>query len=303
MRFLAFVVVAACNPAFQIEATDLLPDAAPPVDTDGDTVADIEDNCPAAPNAAQSDEDEDGVGDACDNCPVVANPNQERDGDADDVGDHCDPRPTIAGDCLILFDSFDDAGAFAAHWTVHAETAPMTTAAPGHVSIAPMNTLPIALVARDDDGAILLGPHDVQAITRGTPTLNGQVAAVTRAGSGQSGYVCGVQQRFSTSGVEVLTGSYSEGGPSAYSSNALFTEVTSTIGLWRLLTPQGSDSRLLRCRAELGSAAGNIENLTDPTYDPPAMGGSGVRITKDPFDVRAVALYQVASTCPAPLRR
>lgn len=39
---------------------------APPLDTDGDGVADTTDNCPAAANATQADLDGDGLGDACD---------------------------------------------------------------------------------------------------------------------------------------------------------------------------------------------------------------------------------------------
>jgi thrombospondin type 3 repeat protein len=41
----------------------------PPVDTDGDGVADERDNCPRVPNSNQTDSDGDGVGDACDECP------------------------------------------------------------------------------------------------------------------------------------------------------------------------------------------------------------------------------------------
>jgi hypothetical protein len=73
-----------------------------PADTDGDGVADRDDNCPAEPNPDQADLDSDGVGDACDpdrdndgvddsldNCPAVANPTQA-DGDGDGEGDACD---------------------------------------------------------------------------------------------------------------------------------------------------------------------------------------------------------------------
>ena len=62
------------------------------IDTDGDGIPDINDNCPYTPNPLQTDSDGDGIGDACDNCPLVANPNQE-DADDDGVGDLCDNCP------------------------------------------------------------------------------------------------------------------------------------------------------------------------------------------------------------------
>ncbi len=40
-----------------------------PPDTDGDGVADAQDNCPYVPNPDQMDSDGDGIGDACDQCP------------------------------------------------------------------------------------------------------------------------------------------------------------------------------------------------------------------------------------------
>jgi Thrombospondin type 3 repeat len=39
-----------------------------PVDSDGDGIADTQDNCPTVANADQKDSDGDGVGDACDQC-------------------------------------------------------------------------------------------------------------------------------------------------------------------------------------------------------------------------------------------
>ena len=59
------------------------------LDTDGDGLCGLDDNCPELPNPDQADEDGDGVGDACDNCPKVANRGQE-DTDGDGIGDSCD---------------------------------------------------------------------------------------------------------------------------------------------------------------------------------------------------------------------
>jgi hypothetical protein len=59
------------------------------VDSDGDGICDIEDNCPAKANPGQEDGDRDGVGDVCDNCPKVANADQ-KDTDKDGIGDACD---------------------------------------------------------------------------------------------------------------------------------------------------------------------------------------------------------------------
>lgn len=76
--------------------------SAVPTDLDGDGVVDDKDNCPAVPNADQTDTDGDKLGDACDpdddddgkfdeddNCPLVANPDQ-KDVDGDGIGDACE---------------------------------------------------------------------------------------------------------------------------------------------------------------------------------------------------------------------
>jgi hypothetical protein len=61
-----------------------------PVDTDGDGVRNLMDNCPALINASQTDTDSDSRGDPCDNCPSNANVSQ-LDSDSDGQGDACDP--------------------------------------------------------------------------------------------------------------------------------------------------------------------------------------------------------------------
>ena len=82
-------------------------------DSDGDTVADVSDNCPGVPNQDQLDSDSNGLGDACtpspddrdgdsvidsiDNCPDTSNFNQYN-LDEDNQGDACDPD--IDGDLL-----------------------------------------------------------------------------------------------------------------------------------------------------------------------------------------------------------
>lgn len=64
----------------------------PPVDSDGDGILDLDDNCPWYVNEFQTDTDGDGVGDACDNCLLHINTRQE-DTDNDTVGNECDNCP------------------------------------------------------------------------------------------------------------------------------------------------------------------------------------------------------------------
>jgi hypothetical protein len=88
-------------------------DDAPPADTDGDTILDADDNCPAIANADQRDHDADLRGDACDLCPHIAD--AEGDSDGDRIGDACDPRNGT--DSLVVFDGFyDDSTALGLGW-------------------------------------------------------------------------------------------------------------------------------------------------------------------------------------------
>jgi len=104
------------------------PDAPPPdanTDRDGDTIRDMDDNCPNVSNTDQADCDGDGIGDACDikadgpdadgdmvsdvcdNCPTVSNLDQLAERDDDEVGDACDPQPDQDGDTIAYFSGFD----------------------------------------------------------------------------------------------------------------------------------------------------------------------------------------------------
>ncbi|MFH1729731.1 MAG: thrombospondin type 3 repeat-containing protein [Pseudomonadota bacterium] len=76
------------------------------IDTDGDTINDVDDNCPNTANEDQLDEDENGVGDVCeeddddldniensiDNCRYIPNEDQA-DADIDGLGDACEDCP------------------------------------------------------------------------------------------------------------------------------------------------------------------------------------------------------------------
>jgi hypothetical protein len=97
------------------------------LDTDGDSVPDVFDNCPLVPNSDQAqslpslqlgdacnpDTDADGVPNAVDNCPRTHNPRQA-DADRDGLGDDCDSKF-----CFVVDDNspgrcLDPAGPFLA---------------------------------------------------------------------------------------------------------------------------------------------------------------------------------------------
>jgi len=88
-----------------------------PTDLDGDGVVDDKDNCPAIPNADQTDTDGDKLGDVCDpdddndgkfdeddNCPLVANADQ-KDSDGNGVGDACEGMADAGADAAIGTDA------------------------------------------------------------------------------------------------------------------------------------------------------------------------------------------------------
>ncbi len=80
-----------CN-GFDDNCNGLTDEDANGVDTDGDLINNLCDNCPLVFNVTQTDSDGDGVGNACDVCPFVGNPGQA-DRDHDGRGDLCDNCP------------------------------------------------------------------------------------------------------------------------------------------------------------------------------------------------------------------
>src|SRR5258706_7930743 len=76
------------EPPGACEVPNPLPCSVPASDRDGDSVQDLNDNCPLVSNPTQVDGDRDGVGNACDNCPATANPDQA-DTNGDGVGNAC----------------------------------------------------------------------------------------------------------------------------------------------------------------------------------------------------------------------
>lgn len=89
---------------FPVERLAVYP-GPPFLDSDGDGITDLVDNCPMTHNPSQLDAEGDGVGDLCDNCPLTLNADQADDGGfntlvPDGIGTACQ-RADIDGDGVI----------------------------------------------------------------------------------------------------------------------------------------------------------------------------------------------------------
>ena len=108
MRGLIPILLAGCSfDRGYVNVPDAPPDADPTVDTDGDGVPDVKDNCPKIANPDQRDWDHDGHGDVCDLCPHLASAT-DPDADGDGVGDDCDPQPGVQNQRLYWMGFYDD---------------------------------------------------------------------------------------------------------------------------------------------------------------------------------------------------
>lgn len=296
---LVVLALAGCNQVFDLKATTPAPPADvidAVLDSDGDGVIDLDDNCRNAPNPTQHDEDHDGLGDVCDNCPLVENHAQADVGEAmpDGVGDACDPHPTDPGDCLVLLDTFVDPAVFASHWQVFQQVGgpPALDPQPELVRVTPAPNYPGGFVARDDTGSPMLGTFAVQLLASASfPVSMTEVAVVSNARQGEplsSGFLCGLQV-----GKNVVVTVDGTGPIGSLSASAVGTQL-----LLRLVSPTKSPGPVT-CRVDYGLAVG-ANTTTSNTLVP---GLVGVLAQQAPADVQAIALYEVATTCPAPTVR
>jgi hypothetical protein len=293
------LLVAGCNQVFDLKATTPAPpaDAIDAVlDSDGDGVIDLDDNCRSVANPSQHDEDRDGVGDACDNCPLVENNAQADVGEAmpDGVGDACDPHPTDPGDCLLLLDTFVDPAVFANHWQpfIQVGGAPAIDPLPEAVRVTPVGNYPGGFVALDEQGLPLMGTFGVQVLAAATFPVNlTEVAAVSNGRAGEpltSGILCGLQ-----TGKIVVATLDGQGPGFSMSASAVGTQL-----LLRLVQPTKVPGTFA-CRADYGFAVGAGMN----TVNTLAPGLVGVTVYLAPQDIEAIAIYEIAATCPTPTIR
>jgi hypothetical protein len=126
----ATAIVALCSAMIACGGNSAKGNTVLPLDSDGDKVLDLTDNCTTLANSDQADLDQDGIGDACDafdngdedadgvenykdNCPARPNSGQ-LDSDNDGAGDACDleiPAPTYCPN------NSDSADALFCHFT------------------------------------------------------------------------------------------------------------------------------------------------------------------------------------------
>ncbi|MGE5186157.1 MAG: thrombospondin type 3 repeat-containing protein [Acidobacteriota bacterium] len=290
-----------CNAVFGLQQT-----APDPGDQDGDGIADIADNCPADANPAQADEDGDGVGDICDTCPLVPNAGdgQTADADGDRVPDACDTHALSKGNCLVLFDSFNDPSSLAANWQVQATDAGSTAVADGgDVVLVPSATsAAITLLASEASGVPANALYDVEVDSgdgvHGTGTA---LAAVSTTSSPTSmGYRC-----------ELLHTSSGDYSVAAYIAPSATPPTDPIVGthireqeLLRLATKNQYGAPRLSCRADFAGAIGAAQ--TPSTVASLAAGSPGVVASGSIARVHAIAIYSFDPTnpgCPTPILR
>jgi len=300
MVAVCLLVAPSCNAVLGIEQTKPMP-----VDADGDGVLDIDDNCRTVPNPDQADEDGDGVGDACDNCPVVVNPDQSLDLDRDGIGDACDPHPANAGDCLVLFESFNDASGFVASWRIDtSDPTPSVVAETGDVVVTVKPTGDsIALLATDLGASALDLQFDVElrATIAIDPDVDG-IRALTNFTDppGTAGSFCSLF-RNGSNGIYYVIGGQLPNSPT--SAGKLSSPPIATDAVLRLVAVDAADSPSLACRVDYGDAVAASLSMTTV---PLSTGAPGVMVEQpSPTKLEAIALYhfQPGVACPAPIMR
>jgi hypothetical protein len=309
-RWIVVCILAGCNAIYGLDDTGL--EEPVDVDADDDGIDDEIDNCPIDHNDLQEDEDEDGVGNACDNCPLVANARQT-DIDVDSVGDNCDPHPLLFGDCLVLFDSFDNRGAFEANWeVVDSEAAAVVTPGNGVVDVDATAVFGrMFLAARNVSGAF-----DVHGVMETTVTADGAYVAVASsilpppAPQGiEPHYGCGLAAPSTSKTPSAKV----ESAGTDFGALSITTGLASSpIGsvLTARLQRFAPDATLhLRCRVEYGVAASviGIDLRTVPQPQDLREGRPGLMVTAAHVELRGIAVYGYTPTssmeCAPAVRR
>jgi hypothetical protein len=295
------LVAAACNQVYGLDPTLSVDGSTSDAlaDEDHDGTPDLTDNCVGLAND-QADEDADGRGNVCDNCPLFANADQD-DFDGEGVGDVCDPQPKTPNDCLIVFDSFDNAGAFAQHWRVLADATANATAEPLAESIVlhPKLDRELTLIALDDAGMPLLGTFDVQMIGRADLTT-GSAAVGTRILARNDGYWGGVGGDTPVDNVQISASSTS--GGATWLTGMSTARVGNRFAI-RMITDNPAALRAsMHVRVDYGVSLGTLDITSD--LDVAASGSPGIVATLDDIEVLAFVAYRrQPPPCPPPLMR
>lgn len=184
-----------------------------------------------------------------------------------------------------MLDPFASADALAAHWQPHVDFI-----APHDVRLVPQPGQMLTLASTD-----LSGAFDLQLI--GNVQLGKGSIEVDSSHSGMyQGYGCGLQANMPIE--ELFERDAISGGPALAS---MSSPAVSTRFALRLTAPRfGTTIPTIDCLTTHGIAVGHVAG--------PASGSDpgGVPATaafNDPADLRALAVYQQRSPCPAPMYR
>lgn len=291
------VAATGCNAALGLETTTLQP-----LDADGDGVLDVDDNCRDVPNPDQADEDGDGVGDACDNCPAVGSSDQTHDFDGDGVGDACDPHPADAGDCLILFETFGDPGAFAAHWAIESLDATTNVVPePGDVVVAAGSSGNSVALVPTSLGATPLGlVFDLDV--RAQVPLDDQIDAIKVVTNyadpaNEVGSYCSIYRTGDL--IFVIATQF---GSTDRPAGQLSATPISNEAMIRMVAVDPAGKPQVGCRLDYGDAAA----VTDVDTTAVALSGGAPAVAVEeslPTKIEAIAVYhyQPGTACPAPI--
>jgi hypothetical protein len=267
---ISIVCLLGCDGVFDLENVTFVPtDAGPDApDYPGQII-----------NDPTGDFDMDGLANASDPCALIEQTavGGRDDTDADGVGDLCDPNPQMAGDCMVLFDSFD-APSLSSHWKYDGQA--ITREAPGYLHIP---SGPDTLVYLDQPLEIaalyIAGYVTIGANAPGTRFALETFSDVTRS-PGATGTACSLESDKAASRVAIVE------------ANNSADTLTATAPVGSLLVAAGSTAALRwradGCYGELRN--GVTESGTVPS-PPPQSGVFGLRSLLVGFDLYVVVGY------------